>query len=213
MRHLVFAFLIGLLFTAEQKDYPALWWQPVSEKGKPDWEILPQEARFPEVILSKRHELGIFSNFAPTAIQFRGKKFGSIEGLWQSMLYPESTEDERAKFPGLMWKYKREQVEAMTAFEAKAAGDLAFANMKTMGINWVTFEGKRVTYYTPEKGDHYKIIVEAMREKLKQHPKVKELLLKTKGLTLRPDHHQEPDAPPAWKYYQIWMELRDELMR
>jgi len=32
--------------------YPAHWWAPVSEVGKPDWEILPQTAGPGEVILS-----------------------------------------------------------------------------------------------------------------------------------------------------------------
>ena len=46
--------------------YPPHWWTPVSMEGKPDWEILPQEAKAGEVILSKRNELGILSNFAAT---------------------------------------------------------------------------------------------------------------------------------------------------
>ena len=41
--------------------YPAHWWTPVPEAGKPDWEILPQEAGPGEVILSKRNELGFCS--------------------------------------------------------------------------------------------------------------------------------------------------------
>jgi hypothetical protein len=44
--------------------YPAHWWASVSEVGKPDWEILPQTAGPGEVILSKRNELGLLSNFA-----------------------------------------------------------------------------------------------------------------------------------------------------
>ena len=33
--------------------YPTHWWTPVNDPNKPDWEILPQEARPGEVILSK----------------------------------------------------------------------------------------------------------------------------------------------------------------
>jgi hypothetical protein len=51
------------------------------------------------------------------------------------MLYPESPEDERAKFPGLKWEYTREQVAQMSSFEAKNAGTLAEQNMKTMQID------------------------------------------------------------------------------
>jgi hypothetical protein len=38
--------------------------------------------------------------------------------------------------------------------------------MKKMGIDWVTFEGKRIKYWSKEKGEHYRLIVEAMRAKL-----------------------------------------------
>lgn len=54
------------------------------------WEILPQEAAPGEVILSKRHELGLLSNFAATPFVFRGKRYASLEGFWQMMLYPHS---------------------------------------------------------------------------------------------------------------------------
>ncbi|HEU4389634.1 MAG TPA: hypothetical protein VFV34_17650, partial [Blastocatellia bacterium] len=50
--------------------YPAHWWVPVSKDGAPAWEILPQEAGPGEVILSKRHELGLLSNFAATPFSF-----------------------------------------------------------------------------------------------------------------------------------------------
>ena len=39
--------------------YPAIWFAPINDPNKPDWEILPQEAKAGEVILSKRNELGI----------------------------------------------------------------------------------------------------------------------------------------------------------
>src|SRR5438128_564800 len=96
--------------------YPSHWWAPVPKEGAPDWEILPQEAGSGEVILSKRHELGLLSNFAATPFTFRGKRYASLEGFWQMMLYPESQDDPRAKFPGLKWKYTREQVAQMTSF-------------------------------------------------------------------------------------------------
>jgi len=118
--------------------YPAHWWTPVSTQGKPDWEILPQEAGAGEVILSKRNELGLLSNFAPTPFEFRGKRYASLEGFWQMMLYPENETDERARFPGVEWKYTREEIAQMSAFEAKAAGTLAEENMKKAGIDWVT---------------------------------------------------------------------------
>ena len=45
--------------TPRDPRYPAHWWTPVIDPQKPDWEIPPQEAAPGEVILSKRHELGL----------------------------------------------------------------------------------------------------------------------------------------------------------
>jgi predicted NAD-dependent protein-ADP-ribosyltransferase YbiA (DUF1768 family) len=193
--------------------YPPRWWTPVPTEGKPDWEILPQEARPGEVILSKRNELGLLSNFAATPFVFRGVRYASLEGFWQMMLYPEGPDDERARFPGLEWKYTREQVSQMKSFEAKAAGTLAEENMKRMGITWVTFEGKRIEYRTPTPGEHYQLIVAATREKVRQNPEVTQVLLATGDLILKPDHRQEPDAPAAWRYYEILTEIRAELQK
>lgn len=192
--------------------YPEHWFTPVPKEGAPEWEVLPQEARPGEVILSKRNELGILSNFAPTPFVFRGKKYASLEGFWQMMLYPETPEvdpkDPRAKYPGITWKYTRDQVAQMVAFEAKDAGKLAFENMKKVGIEWVSFEGKRMKYWSKTPGEHYQLIFDAMRAKLEQNPEVRKVLKSTGSLILRPDHHQEADAPPEWRYFEIWMKLR-----
>jgi hypothetical protein len=193
--------------------YPARWWTPVSHEGAPAWEILPQEAAPGAVILSKRNELGILSNFAPTPFTFHGKRYASVEGFWQAMKYPEGAGDPRAKFPGLKWEFTRTQVEQQIAFEAKHAGDLGTANMKKMGIGWVSFEGRRFDYKPPAPGEHDQLVVAAMRAKLAQNPEVKRILLATGDLVLQPDHHQEPDAPAAWRYCEIWMQLRAELQK
>lgn len=197
--------------TARDPRYPAHWWTPVNDPKKPDWEILPQEAGPGEVILSKRHELGLLSNFAPTPFVFHGKRYASLEGFWQMMKYPEGPDDPRTKFPDLEWKYTRDQVTQMVSFEAKRAGDLGEENMKKMGITWVSFEGKRFEYRPAKPGEHYKLIVAAMWEKLKQNPEVKRVLLSTGDLILKPDHHQEPNAPAEWRYFEIWMQIRSEL--
>ena len=193
------------------QQYPAHWWTPVSEGNKPDWEILPQAAKPGQVILSKRNELGILSNFAATPFTLYGKRYASVEGFWQMMLYPEGTDDPRAKFPGVTWVHTREEVAQMTAFDAKNAGELGEQNMKKMGIDWVTFDGKRMKYWSAEKGEHYRIIVAAMRAKLEQNPKVRQILLSTGNLILLPDHIQEENPPAEWRYFQIWMDLRSEL--
>ena len=191
--------------------YPAHWWAPIVDPKKPGWEILPQEAGPGEVILSKRNELGLLSNFAPTPFVFHGKKYASLEGFWQMMKYPEGSDDPRAKFPGIEWKYTRAQVAQMVSFEANHAGALASENMTKMGITWLSFEGKRFEYKPVVPGEHYNLIVEATWEKVKQNPEVKKVLLSTGDLILKPDHHQEPNAPAAWHYYEILMQIRTEL--
>jgi predicted NAD-dependent protein-ADP-ribosyltransferase YbiA (DUF1768 family) len=196
---------------APRSGYPAHWWAPVSKDGAPSWEILPQEAGPGEVILSKRHELGLLSNFAPTPFIYRGKRYASLEGFWQMMLYPESPDDERGRFPGLKWEFTRDQVAQLTSFDAKGAGTLAEANMKTMHIDWLTFEGKRMPYRPAQPGEHYRLIVEATWEKVRQNPEVKRVLRATGDLQLKPDHHQEPHAPAAWHYHDILMKIRTQL--
>jgi predicted NAD-dependent protein-ADP-ribosyltransferase YbiA (DUF1768 family) len=197
----------------DRADFPAHWWAPVAREGAPSWEVLPQEAGPGEVILSKRHELGLLSNFAPTPFTFRGRRYASLEGFWQMMLYPESENDPRAKYPGLEWKYSREQVAGMTSFEAKKAGDLAEENMRRMNIDWVSFAGRHFAYRSSKRGEHYRLIVAATREKVKQNAEVRRVLLATGDLVLRPDHHQEPDAPPEWRYFEILTGIRADQRR
>ena len=196
---------------SRESRYPPHWWAPVPKQGAPEWEILPQEAGPGEVILSKRHELGLLSNFALTPFVFHDKHYASLEGFWQMMLYPEGKDDPRAKCPDFEWKYSREQVAAMTSFEAKSAGALAEENMRKMGITWVTFESRRIEYRPEARGEHYQLIVAATWEKVRQNPEVKSVLLATGDLSLKPDHHQEPDAPVACRYYEILTEIRAEL--
>lgn len=198
---------------ASRSHYPAHWWAPVPREGAPDWEILPQEAGPGEVIVSKRHELGLLSNFAATPFNFQGKRYASVEGFWQMMLYPDGPDDPRAVFPGVEWLFTRDQVAQMTAFEAKHAGELAEQNMARMGITWVSFGGDRFAYRPARPGRHYALIVAAMREKVRQNPDVRKALLGTGDLVLRPDHHEEAGAVAAWRYCEILMRIRDEWRR
>ena len=39
------------------------------------------------------------------------------------------------------------------------------------------------------------------------------MLLATGDLVLRPDHHDEPGAPPEWRYFEILTAIRSELRR
>jgi hypothetical protein len=207
---LMMAANLAVAANVKKNNYPPEWWKEVPRSDAASWEVLPQDAKPGEVILSKRTELGIFSNFAATAVEIDGKVYPSIEGFWQMMKYPEGPKDERAKFPGNEWKYTRDQVAQMVGFEAKRAGDLADHNMKKMNINWVTYKGKKMSYRVPEKGAHYKLIRRALRAKHDQNTEVKRLLKATGDLILRPDHDQGADVPPAWKYFEIWTEMRAE---
>jgi predicted NAD-dependent protein-ADP-ribosyltransferase YbiA (DUF1768 family) len=198
---------------AARANHPARWWTPVPVEGAPEWEVLPQAAGPGEVIVSKRHELGLLSNFAATPFTFRGRRYASLEGFWQMMLYPEGPADPRARAAGLTWPFTRDSVARMVAFDAKRAGALAERNMERLGIGWVTFEGRRFAYRSARPGRHYRLIVAAMREKLRQNPEVERVLLATGDLILRPDHQQEPDAPAEWRYCEIWMRFRAELAR
>jgi hypothetical protein len=129
------------------------------------------------------------------------------------MKYPDGPDDPRAKFPELKWPYTRGDVGQMVSFEAKRAGSLAEDNMKKMDIAWVTFEGKQIEYRSKQPGEHYRLIVEATREKVRQNPEVRKVLLSTGNLILKPDHHQEADAPAAWRYYEILTQIRTDLQR
>ena len=73
--------------------------------------------------------------------------------------------------------------------------------------------GKKMTYRTTKKGPHFDLIVEATREKVRQNSRVRDVLLSTGDLVLRPDHHQSPNVPAAWRYNAILMGIRRELIR
>ncbi len=207
-------FFLGAAGHAQKSGpYPAHWWTPVPEDQKAWWEILPQAAKPGQVILSKRNELGILSNFAATPFTFRGQRYASVEGFWQMMFYPEGPGDLRAKAPGITWPHTRAEVARMTAFDAKDAGTAGEENMRKLGIDWVTFEGKRMQYRSKKKADHYRLVVAAMRAKLEQNPKVREILLETGDLVLLPDHIEDPDPSAEWLYFKIWMEIRSDLQR
>ena len=124
------------------------------------------------------------------------------------MKYPEGPDDPRA---AVHWDFTRQQVGQMTAFEAKHAGDLGEKNMAALGIGYVTFEGERMPYRSSVDGEHYRLILDAMREKLRQNPQVRTTLLATGTLVLRPDHRQGVGDPDEWRYFDVWMRFRSDL--
>lgn len=196
------------------KSYPEHWWKPVTDKTVPKWEILPQAASKEknEVIISKRNELGLMSNFAATPFTMLKINYASIEGLWQSMKLPEDEKDQRLKI-SQAWVHKREDVQKMTAFEALKAGKAAETIMKEKRITWVSFGGHKIEYKGAHADAYYEIIEAATRAKIDQNPEVKKNLLATGDLILRPDHHEDKDGTRAWRYYDIYMKLRTELQQ
>jgi predicted NAD-dependent protein-ADP-ribosyltransferase YbiA (DUF1768 family) len=198
---------------ASQDGFPDLWWQPVPLDQVASWEIPPQTADRSkgEVVLSKRNELGQFSNLQAAEFTLDGDTYGSVEGLWQGMKYPEGPDDERLKDKSVQWPFTRAQVMQMSGFEAKHAGDAANANMKKLGIRWITYKGQKLESNGKDANAHYELILSACRAKLAQHPELKQLLLSTKNLTFMADHKQAPDSLPSYKYHEIYMKLRAEL--
>lgn len=208
--------LLLLLFTtsAFANNYPAHWWKIVPENQRQgSWEILPHECKKGEVILSKRNELGVFSNLGHSPFELDGVRYESVEGLWQGMKYPELNDvnDIRNTLTG--YPYTREEVYLMHGFPSKKAGDAANKVMKVNGIDWVSYQGMKFNYKDMGAGSdlHYQIIFSAIFSKVEQNPKIKELLLKTKGLTLKPDHKMGSNKPESYKYHQILMDIRELL--
>lgn len=214
---LFISFLTLGLFKAQGQSlldgFPDRWWQPVPADQLPGWEIPPQAAdRIKgEVILSKRNELGQFSNLGDTPFILDGDRYESVEALWQSTKYPENDGDDRLKNPNVVWKRTRQQVRALSGFEAKAAGSEANANMKALGINWVTYQGKQMRVTGASLQDFYNLIYRACRAKLNQNPQLKDLLMSTKNLKLMPDHNEYNGAPPVYFYADIFTKIRSEI--
>jgi phosphoserine phosphatase/predicted NAD-dependent protein-ADP-ribosyltransferase YbiA (DUF1768 family) len=212
----IYQILLGLsLFFPVHADaqilYPDRWFKPVPESEKASWEILPQEAGEGEVILSKRNDLGILSNFAATPFILDGKSYASVEGFWQMMFYPENDLDPRSQIGE--WQYTRDHVANMTGFEAKNAGKKAKEICEKKGIDWISYQGKKIYYKGADQEKHYELIYRAMMAKLEQNPDVKKILLFTGNLKLKPDHKQPPDKTKAYDYHLIWMDIRKKIKK
>ena len=212
---LLFSFLaIGADTVPSILDYPQEWWTPVDRDQASSWEVLPQDAGSGEVVLSKRTELGAFSNLAATPFYYDGHFYASVEGLWQMLKYPDPADptDPRHAISG--YPYTRAQVRDLSLWESKDAGDIANKLMKENNIGFVSYNGQRFDYKDMAQGSdfHYELIFGAMEAKLAQNPKVRELLYRTRGLTLIPDHGIKDTSPASYFYHKIWMRLRERLI-
>ena len=192
--------------------YPKNWWKPIKAEDKKSWEILPQEAKKGEVILSKRTELGVFSNLGLAPFDFEEIRYESVEALWQSLKYPDDKIESDPR-KGQVYPYTRDEVFHLSGFESKKAGDAANKIMKANKIKWVSYKGKIFNYKDKAKGSkfHYDLIYKATKAKINQNPKLKKLLLKTKGLKLLPDHKIRKSSPASYFYNKILMKIRVNL--
>lgn len=211
MKNLIFALVLFPLISLAQ-DYPAEWFKEVPRNEAQSWEILPQDAKPGEVILSKRTELGIFSNFGATPFELDGRHFGSVEGLWQSLKYPDPEIDTDPRHEITGWPHTRAEVEMMVGFEAKAAGNAANAIYRAHKLKNINYGQTFFNYndYSTGSDYHYMIMKRAMRAKLDQNPGLWELLVRTGCLILKPDHKVSENDPPSYQYFKIYMELRKE---
>lgn len=195
--------------------YPKHWWEPFPEEEKYSWEILPQKYKKSDdkVILSKRNELGLLSNFAATPFIFEGNPVNSLEGLWQGMKYPDPDllNDPREKLFNKL--PSRTYVQGLVGLEAWRAGREADIILKKNGINWISHNGEKIFYKGKDKKKHYEIIRNASRAKVDQNALVKEVLMETGDLKLFPDHIQDSDATDAYKYFNIYELIREEIRK
>lgn len=202
-----------ICLSASAGDYPTTWWPYVDEQTAPGWEVLPQSAKPGEVILSKRTELGAFSNLAYTPFNLDGINYASIEGLWQGMKYPDKNLDHDVRFDSPKWKYSREEVNQLSSWESKSAGNLANQIYVENHFQTVNYLNHQFIYTDGKEGSqfHLELITRAIKAKVVQNPELLKLLIQTKGLKLRPDHLMSELALPSFKYHEILMKIRDEL--
>lgn len=214
---ILFSFVLASCASAgvmADPNYPDVWWKALPDDQVAGWEVPPQAADRSkgEVVLSKRNELGQFSNLGATPFTFGGVHYASVEGLWQGLKYPESSIDERNQDKSVVWNFTRDQVYAMSGFEAKKAGDLANANMKKLGIKWVSYNGEKIFYNGEGQARHYDLILQACRAKVEQNQKLKQLLISTAPLKFLADHKQGPETLPSYRYNEIYFRIRQELV-
>lgn len=203
----------NFLKSKSTSEYPKHWWQEVPKAELASWEISPNSFKEADntVVLSKRNELGRFSNLSPDSFVLDGVEYASVEALWQSLKYPESAQDERYS-QNVNWKLTRKEVQNLSGFEAKRAGDAANEIMKKLNIKWVSYNGKKIFYTGEDQQIHFELIKRAIKAKLESNPDLKNLLIKTANLNLVPDHKIKEDAPPAYKYHHIYMSFRSEYL-
>ena len=190
-------------------EYPAAWWEP--KRRFMDWEVLPHQAAPGEVIISRHTELRALDSLSPPGFELHRRRYACLMAFWQAMKYPEGPEDARAEGS---WPHTRADVAGWIGQRALRAGEHAEAEMRRLGIEWVSYQGEQIPYGPAGENQLRALIEAACRAKLDQNPEVRRVLLATGDLRLRPDH-RNPLKPgiDAWPFHEIWMQLREELRR
>jgi predicted NAD-dependent protein-ADP-ribosyltransferase YbiA (DUF1768 family) len=137
----------------------------------------------------------MLSNFSHTPFNLDGVHYGSVEGFWQGIKFPEGSQE-------------RLETVKLSGVEAKRAGK------PTREIREISYQGQRIEVGSPE---HHELMKRAIRAKLEHNPKVLNLLLATgdKQIThvlKTPDGRILLDSKtiPGAVFSQILMDLRQE---
>jgi predicted NAD-dependent protein-ADP-ribosyltransferase YbiA (DUF1768 family) len=211
------SFLLAIIFLSTINtsfaSYPTEWWSPIPREQAASWEILPQDAKTGEVILSKRNELGVFSNLAFAPFTLDEELYNSVEGLWQGMKYPDPNLSNDPRMAISPWPHTRKEVYLMSSWDSKTAGNEANDIYKKNNLTLVNFKDHQFIVRDGGTGSdfHYALITRAILAKVNQNPKIKELLLKTKGLILKADHVVSENEQASYRYDKILMKIRDEI--
>lgn len=135
-------------------------------------------------------EFYCLDNYSANKIEYDGFVYGTVEEAYQASAFRGVAED------------VVEQIRnAGSPYEAK---QISLANKDRKRPDW----------------DSEKVVVmeELLREKVRQHPYVKEMLLKTKDYTIVEDSPKDsywdwgPDRDGENNMGKLWMKIRDELL-
>lgn len=134
----------------------------------------------------------LLSNFAPTPFQLWGERFGSVEGFWQGLKYPEGSAEQTRVF-------------GLFAYEAKKAGRKAPAKPGDV----FTWRGRAYRVGSPE---HWDLMRQALRAKFEQNAEARRALLATAGLRLTHVLPRDSKTIPGAVFAAMLEEIRAEIV-
>jgi predicted NAD-dependent protein-ADP-ribosyltransferase YbiA (DUF1768 family) len=134
--------------------------------------------------------LDLISNFAATPLHLDGMNYGSVEGFWQSLKFPEEKD--------------RRRIAALHGGEAKRAGDAAPASPT------LVYQGEEIAVGT---FSHWRLMERACRAKFNQNAAAREALLSTGERPLEHRLRRDSRNIPGVIMARIWMQIREDLRR